>query len=232
VDYGLPILQDPWGVGSCLNGILQCQSDARVEVIAPISFKGDSQRCRTNPLNYQSHPICNVACNPLISLPLSNIQCPCTQDPCHTRGGCGGLIMRRTRQSRRTPAFRVIHATDPSARRPHLSSHQAHTTTRAADAAVQVGRPRTAVPLHACNDLRPLPAAAPSHERSRLSRRSHEGVSDLATGDPRPPSSVIPAIGLLSPARVSVSVNLAMPCARSVRGVKQFRASGAVLPSP
>ena len=76
--------------------------NTRVEVIVPISFKGDSRRWRTNPLNHQSHPICNVACNPLISLPVSNIQCPYTQDPCHTRGGCGRLTVRRTRQPRRT----------------------------------------------------------------------------------------------------------------------------------
>jgi len=25
VDYGLPILQDPWRPGSCLNGGLPCQ---------------------------------------------------------------------------------------------------------------------------------------------------------------------------------------------------------------
>ncbi len=45
------------------------------------------------------------ACNPSISLPVSNIQCPYTQDPCHTRGGCGRLTVRRTRQTRRTPGI-------------------------------------------------------------------------------------------------------------------------------
>ena len=77
----------------------------RVEVIAPISFKGDSRRWRTNPLNRQSQPICNVACNPLIRLPISNIQCPYTQDPCHTRSGCGRLAVRGTRQPRHTPGI-------------------------------------------------------------------------------------------------------------------------------
>jgi hypothetical protein len=81
-------------------------------------LRGDSRRCRTSPLDYQSHPICNVACNPLISLPLANIQCPCTQDPCHTRGGCGRLIGRRRWQTRRTPGIRAM---DPSAPR-HISA--------------------------------------------------------------------------------------------------------------
>jgi hypothetical protein len=48
--------------------------NTRLEVIVPISFKGDSRRSLTNPLNRQSHPICNIACNPLTSLPISNIQ--------------------------------------------------------------------------------------------------------------------------------------------------------------
>ena len=77
----------------------------RVKVIVPISFKGDSRRWRTNPLNRQSHPICNVACNPLINQPVSNIQCPSAQNPCHTRGGCGRLTVRRMRQPRQTPGI-------------------------------------------------------------------------------------------------------------------------------
>jgi hypothetical protein len=60
-----------------------------------------------------------------------------------------------------------------------------HSTTRAADAEVQISEPGTAVPVNARDDLRSLPASAPSHGRSRLSMRSHEGVPDLATGDLR-----------------------------------------------
>ena len=104
MDYGLPILQDPWELDRA-SIAFQSVKVTRVEVIAPISFKGDSRRWRTNPLNRQSQPICNVACNPLISLPISNIQCPSTQDPCHTRSGCGRLAVRGTRQPRHTPGI-------------------------------------------------------------------------------------------------------------------------------
>ena len=66
-----------------------------------------------------------------------------------------------------------------------------HSTTRATDAEVQNSQPGTAVPVGACDDLWPLSAATPSHDRSRLSTRSREGVPDLATGDLRPSSNVM-----------------------------------------
>ena len=58
MDYGLPILQDPWELDRA-SIAFQSVKVTRVEVIAPISFKGDSRRWRTNPLNRQSQPICN-----------------------------------------------------------------------------------------------------------------------------------------------------------------------------
>ena len=66
-----------------------------------------------------------------------------------------------------------------------------HSTTRTTYAEVQISQPGTAVSVGACDDLRSLPAAAPSHGRSRLSTRSREGVPDLATGNLRPSSSVM-----------------------------------------
>src|SRR6478672_10480876 len=54
-----------------------------------------------------------------------------------------------------------------------------------------ISQPGTAVSVGACDDLRSLPAAAPSHGRSRLSTRSREGLPDLATGNLRPSSSVM-----------------------------------------
>ena len=54
-----------------------------------------------------------------------------------------------------------------------------------------ISQPGTAVSVGACDDLRSLPAAAPSHGRSRLSTRTREGLPDLATGDLRPSSSVM-----------------------------------------
>ena len=53
MDYGLPILQDPWELDRA-SIAFQSVKVTRVEVIAPISFKGDSRRWRTNPLNRQS----------------------------------------------------------------------------------------------------------------------------------------------------------------------------------
>ena len=46
MDYGLPILQDPWELDRA-SIALQSVKVTRVEVIAPISFKGDSRRWRT-----------------------------------------------------------------------------------------------------------------------------------------------------------------------------------------
>ena len=71
------------------------------------------------------------------------------------------------------------------------NSHRPTRRTRATDAEVQISQPGTAGSVGACDDLRSLPAAAPSHGRSRLSTRSREGLPDLATGNLRPSSSVM-----------------------------------------
>ena len=46
MDCGLPILQDPWELDRA-SIAFQSVKVTRVEVIAPISFKGDSRRWRT-----------------------------------------------------------------------------------------------------------------------------------------------------------------------------------------
>lgn len=77
-----------------------------------------------------------------------------------------------------------------------------------------ISQPGTAVSVGACDDLRSLPAAAPSHGRSRLSTRSREGLPDLATGNLRPSSSVMaryrPPI-----ARTRLRIGLTWQCRRA-----------------
>ena len=91
-----------------------------------------------------------------------------------------------------------------------------HATTRATDAEVQIVRSGPAISVDACHDLRPLQATSPSYDRSRLSTCSVKGIPDLATGDPRPPVSIIPVICSKLPSHVSASINLAMPISPSI----------------
>jgi hypothetical protein len=70
---------------------------------------------------------------------------------------------------------------------------------------------RVAISCNPHPDLRSLSAAAPSDGRSQLSPRSREGVPDLATGDLRPPGSMMPPYRASIVRMRPVSVNLAMP---------------------